>query len=276
MQTPRKTLVTISWDGQHDPLSCVLVDAVPDFEILLFDYSGSKESGTTFNAKGLRVELLSCATECKGDIFQAVGSYLSASQACHEYVGLIDDDIVISISDINRALHLARVRQLDVFSPVLTHDSNYSHSWMLQQPHRAVREVEWVEVMMPFYRGEVFLAARPFAQGFVSSWGFDAYLFPMIQKMLGMTRCGLIDAVAASHFRPVSSHDKIFKSGMNAFEEAAAVKRLCMEYIQSRYPDWLDSDWFDRIYIRKRIYTRWQHYVYQLGRPIKRWLEKSA
>ncbi len=271
-----KSLVLFSWDGKVEPIPYVLKDAEPDFDILLFDYSGCAIYPDDFSVGGVSPRFLSVATECKGDIFQALISYLEKSASTPEYVGLIDDDILISIADINRALHLTKAKNLDVFSPVLTHDSNYSHSWMLQQPHRAVRDVAWVEVMMPFYKHEIILAARPFVQGYSSSWGFDAYIFPLVQKMLGMSRCGLIDAVAASHFRPVSSHGKIFKNGLNAFEEAAKIKDSCKEYIRKHHADWLATDWFDRIYVRKRIYSRWQQHLYQLGKPIKRWLEKSA
>lgn len=271
-----KSLVLFSWDGKIDPMPCVLQDAEPDFDILLFDYSGSGFIPGDFSVGSVFPEFLSMSTECKGDIFQALIAYLKSNGSTPEYVGLIDDDILISVADINRALHMAKAKNLDVFSPVLTHDSNYSHSWMLQQPHRAVREVAWVEVMMPFYKREIILAASPFVQGYSSSWGFDAYVFPLIQKMLGMNRCGLIDSVAASHFRPVSSHGKVFKNGLNAFEEAAEIKDFCKEYIRNHHADWLSTDWFDRIYVRKRVYTRWQQHLYQLGKPIKRWLEKSA
>jgi hypothetical protein len=271
-----KSLVLFSWDGKSPLMPCVLKDAEPFFDILLFDYSGVATIPEGFSVNGVFPEFLSLSTECKGDIFQALIDRLERSNVAPEYVGLIDDDILISIADINRALHLAKAKNLDIFSPVLTHDSNYSHSWMLQQPHRTVRDVAWVEVMMPFYKREIILAAKPFVKGYSSSWGFDAYVFPLIQKMLGMNRCGLIDAVAASHFRPVSSHGKVFKNGLNAFEEAAKIKESCKEYIRKHHADWLTTDWFDRIYVRKRVYTRWQQHLYQLGKPIKRWLEKSA
>ena len=205
-------LVMISWDGVGEHLPCILVDGKPAFDILMIDYSGKSEENPFFKTKGLNITLLSCATECKGDLFQLVGNYLEKTSLVPEYVGLLDDDIHISINDINKSLHLARARKLDLFSPALTHDSEFSHRWMLQQPHRAVREVDWVEVMMPFYSADIFMTARPFFHGFVTSWGFDKYLFPMIQRILQKDRCGLIDAVSASHFRPVTSQLKIYRN----------------------------------------------------------------
>lgn len=271
-----RPIVMISWDGVGDLLPCLLVDAIPDFEILLIDYSGKNKDASSFLAKGLLTCLLSRETQCKGDIFQVVGEYINGNNLCPEYVGMIDDDIVISISDINKVLHLARIRKLDVFSPVLTHDSEFSHRWMLQQSHSAVREVDWVEVMMPFYRGEIFMVARPFFEGFVTSWGFDKYLFPMVQKMTGMNRCGLIDAVAASHFRPVTSQLKTYRNGLTAVQEMEKIKILCCDYIEQHHADWLKTEWFHKTYLVKNVHTRFQKHLYRLGRPIKKWLERSV
>lgn len=271
-----RTLVMISWDGSDQIMPCLLLDATPNFNILLVDYSGKSISNPEFSAKGINVSLLSESTQCKGDIFQLVGDYLIRNSLIPEYIGMIDDDIVISVSDINKALHLARIKKLDIFSPTLTHDSEFSHRWMLQRPHRAVREVDWVEVMMPFYKPEIFMAAHPFFKGFISSWGFDKYLFPMIQKILGKSQCGLIDSVAASHYRPVTSQLKVYRNGLTAAQEMEKIKTTCIDYIQKHHPTWIDSKWFQKIYIRKSIHTRFQKHLYRLGRPIKRWLEKSA
>jgi hypothetical protein len=266
----------ISWDGIGEHLPCILVDAKPDFDILIIDYSGKSKDNPKFNAKGLPASLLSRVTQCKGDLFQVVGDYLEENSLLPEYIGMLDDDIVISIADINKALHLAKIKKLDIFSPVLTHDSEFSHRWMLQQPHRAIREVDWVEVMMPFYRAEIFMAARPFFQGFVTSWGFDKYLFPMIQKILEKPHCGLIDIVSASHFRPVTSQLKVYRNGLTAAQEMQNMKKLCIDYIKCNHADLIKTEWFDKFYTRKNIQTRMQKNLYRLGRPIKQWLERSA
>lgn len=276
LQDESRSLVLVSWDGLSRPLSSLLIDARPNFDILIFDYSGGNKNSQNFAVDGLSASLISVKTECKGDIYQEFAKYINSNKLLPYYVGLIDDDVVLSVSDLNRVLHLAVLKRLDVFSPTLTHDSNYSHSWMLQRPHRTVREVDWVEVMMPFYRREIFLAASGYFSGFSTSWGFDAYLFPMIQREINMPRCGLVDAVAALHFRPVSSHNKIYRSGMTAFEEAAAVKRKCIDHIAKNHPEWMSTEWYDRIYVRKRVYSAFQKFIYQLGRPIKQWLEKSG
>ena len=102
----------------------------------------------------------------------------------------------------------------------LMHDSHYTHRWMLTQPHRLFRPVDWVEVMMPFYRGDLFLAAREHMVGNVSSWGLDKYLWPTLQQLRGQTRTALIDAVTASHRNAMRSKPSPFSSN-----SAACLKR---------------------------------------------------
>ncbi|HEY6870148.1 MAG TPA: hypothetical protein VI199_10375, partial [Novosphingobium sp.] len=58
-------LVVYAWNGQEPPLACVRQDVTPDFDLLLFDYSGRA-------AAPAGRALLSCATECKGEIYREV------------------------------------------------------------------------------------------------------------------------------------------------------------------------------------------------------------
>lgn len=275
------SIVLISWDGKSEPLSHIFIDAPPNFDLILFDYSGIHPSGQltslTRNNFSLTATVISKKTECKGDIFQALGDYIKHySISSSAYISLIDDDVLISISDINRALHIAKVSKLDVFSPVLTHDSFFSHRWMLQQPHISIRSVKWVEVMCPFYKFDIFLAATPYFKGYTSSWGFDKFLFPTIQQIFNRNNTALLDCIAATHLRPITSQEKRFNNGFTAAEEMAAVKNLCIRLIKEMKPDLINTDWFKSIFVQKNHYSYWEKHLYQLGRPIKRWLAKSA
>lgn len=275
-----KVVVLISWDGKSQPLFCAHIDCLPNFDLILFDYSGKSKSKEVKviqqGAYTINAEVVSECTECKGDIFQALGKHFINEKELPEYIGVLDDDIVIAVSDINRAIHCAKVKNLDVFSPTLTHDSEFSHRWMLQQPHILVREVDWVEVMMPFYRGDLLMVAAPFFTGFSTSWGFDKFLFPMLQKLTGATRCGLIDAVAGSHFRPVTSQTKTYKNGLTASQEMAEMKKICIDFLHKNHADLTKTKWFDRLFIQKNVYTRTQKNIYRIGRPIKQWLARST
>lgn len=273
-ESAQRPLLLVSWHGGQPPLPCLHLDAPAQFDWLLFDYTGQQATGRQ-EVLGLPVQVLSEATECKGDIFQALCHWLHAENRCPEYVGLIDDDVWIAVSDINRALHLARCEGLDVFSPTLMHDSHYTHRWTLSQPNRLFRAVDWVEVMMPFYRGDLFLAAREHLAGNVSSWGLDKYLWPTLQQLRGQTRTALIDAVQASHRRPITSGLKTYRNGRTAFEELAAMRALC-EQLLAGQPSLRGSDWYRRIYRQRHVRTRWQQLSAALGRPLRRWLEQST
>jgi hypothetical protein len=269
-----RPLVLVSWHGAQRPLPCLHLDAAAQFDWLLFDYTGRQPCGLR-EVAGLQVQVLSEATECKGDIFNALCAWLHDEQRRPEYVGLIDDDVWIGVSDLNRALHLARCEGLDLFSPTLMHDSHYTHRWMLAQPERLFREVDWVEVMMPFYRGDLFLAAREHLRGNISSWGMDKYLWPTLQQLRGQTRTALIDAVRASHRRPITSGLKTYRNGRTAFDELQSMRELSLRLLASQ-PDLLRSDWYRRIFEQRHVRTRSQQLWAALGRPLRRWLEQST
>ena len=217
--------VLVSWNGREPPLQRLLLDVPPQFELIVFDYSG--QAGVSGSAvPGLpahvQASLLSERTECKGDIYQALARHLlrrrseQGEQALPAYVGLIDDDVMLSTHDIHRLLHIGRCQGLHCFSASLSHDSEYTHRWMLHVPHVQWREAPWVEVMMPFYDTRLFLAAAPHFEGYVSSWGVDKYLFPTVQKLEGLGRTGIVDAVMASHIRPITSGSGSFRNGKTA------------------------------------------------------------
>nr|WP_316644326.1 hypothetical protein [uncultured Roseateles sp.] len=275
IENSNQPLVLVSWDGKSQPLLCLHLDAKPQFSVVLFDFSGTC-SQTELTVQDLRCQVLSGATECKGEIYQALAAHLAAAPTLPEYVSLIDDDIIIGVSDINRALHLARATGLDVFSPCLSHDSHYTHRWTLQQGQSMAYPVDWVEVMMPFYRGPLFMAGAPHYEGNVSSWGIDKYLVPTLQKLMGMERTAILNAVVASHVRPVTSGQKTYRNGRTAAMESAALKAACIALIEREQPELKHSDWYRRIFVQRHSRSAWQRLVYGLGRPIRRWLERST
>ena len=272
---PGRPMVLVSWDGSSTPWAMIHLDAAAAFDWVLFDYSGRAQPEVV-TWRGQQAQVLSGSTECKGEIYQALGAWLQTRAQTPEYIALIDDDILLGVSDINRILHLARVEGLDVFSPVLTHDSRYTHRWSLQQPHRLFREVDWVEVMMPFYRGSVFVAAAAHFEGNVSSWGIDKYLMPTVQQLTQCTRTALVDAVVASHRREVTSGTKRYRHGLTAGQEREAMKQRCLALVQSHAPHLLDSAWFHRVFEQRHVRTRWQQLRAALGRPLRRWLDSST
>ena len=275
MSLEGRPLVLVSWNGREPPLRCVLADTAPQFDLLLFDYSGTHLAGLA-PPHPLAGGLLAQRTECKGEIYQALARHLLATRRRPRFVGLIDDDVVLSVADLNRLLHLAGCHDLHAFSASLSHDSEYTHRWSLTQPHRVLREVDWVEVMMPFYRGELFLAGAPHYDGNVSSWGIDRYLIPTLQQLDGMTRTAIVDAVMVSHVRPVTSGRAVYRNGLTAAQEAQRMKDLSLRLIDERAPQLRGTPWFHRTFERRHTRSRWEQIASGLGRPIRRWLDRST
>lgn len=281
----RRPAVLVSWDGESLPLALVHQDAPPEFDWILFDYTGRQASGAR-TLRGQPMTVLAAKTECKGEIFKHLSDHLAATAASAataeadgpwpEYVGIIDDDILISVAQINTALHLARCERLDVFSPSLSHDSPYSHQWMRHQPNRIYREVDWVEVMMPFYRGDLFMAARAYYQDNISSWGLDRFLIPALQQLRGQTRTALLDAVMASHRRPVTSGGKVYRNGRTAWQERQILRQASLALIAREAPALRESPWYHRTFVQRETPNKWIRWKRRAARVVAAWLDESS
>ena len=273
MSAPPRVL--FSWDGSETPLRLLEVDAVPAFEIVLFDYSGRHAAGpATWGS--LAGECMAGATECKGEIYSQLAAWLAARGELPEYVGLIDDDVLLSVSGINRALHIARCTGLDAFSPALRHDSVYSHRWTLHRSHRLFHAVPWVEVMMPFYRGALFAAGANHYAGNVSSWGIDKYLMPTLQKLMQLPATAIVDAVQASHLRPISSGRKVYHNGLTASQEAERMRAHCQELLRERAPALIGTTWFRQTFEQRHATGPAARLGTGVGRRLREWLDRST
>jgi hypothetical protein len=243
MDKPRP-LVLISWDGKSQPLACLDCDAEPAFDVLLFDYSGSDAAAATpIPVK----QILRVKTECKGQIFAAFLDYLRGNND-HDYVALIDDDISVAVSALNGAIAIAREHSLDSFSLSLEPDSHINHRQFVQRPASTLRWTPWVEVMMPFYRRDLFVAAGEFYRNSISSYGLDQFAIPLMGKLTGMNRVAIIDAYAAGHYRPVTSDACTFSNGLTAKQERVKIWHDCLKIVRTQHPELLATRWFYRTF----------------------------
>jgi len=182
-----KSIIVVTWDGKSQPLSHILDDGSRNFDLLLYDYSGQANTGIAASVEP--TFLLSKKSECKGDVLQNVYSFLQTIEtSTYEYIGLLDDDLYFSNSDLNKLLFIANLEKLDVFQASLTHDSYYHHRQFIHKPGYLVQDTWWVEIMAPFYRMEVFLEAGPLLKHSISGTGVDVYLIPTIQRLIGKTK----------------------------------------------------------------------------------------
>lgn len=237
----QRDLVVIAWDGQGAPHELVHFDRPAGFDLLTFDYSGKAEPPAP---RAERHYYRSSKAEGKGQVLQAVAEFLDETGEHYRYVGVIDDDILIRVSDIEYLLHVGRCFDLDVFAPALVADAFYSHTHTLRRGRRLVRPVPWIEVMMPFYKAEVFELAAPFFASSMSAWGVDKYVFPLVQKIGGKERTAIVDAVLASHVRPLRSGSKVHSNGLDPYQEMELVRNRCVAYLATNRPELVETPWF--------------------------------
>jgi hypothetical protein len=232
-------LVVYAWNGRGKPLDLVRQDEAPGFDLLLFDYSG-----TVTAAEVAGFPVLSRQTECKGEIYRDVHGHVSTTPARWDHVGLIDDDIELAWSDLNRLLTIARAEGLDSFQAALTADSFHAHHWLIARPGQTLRPLPWVEVMMPFYRTALFLAGGPYYARSISSYGLDQFVLPALQKLTGMDKVAIVDAVVVRHTRPITSDDKTFANGLTAHQERLLQWRMARAQVAAERPDLVGTRWY--------------------------------
>ena len=260
----KKPVVVFAWNGYSTPFQHINWNAIPSFEVILFNYSGNGQQpvlpdNCTYD------ELLNIKTEFKGSLINEVYKHFSTNN-CINYVGFIDDDLAISISGINQLFEIAYREQFDAFQPATTKESYISHHFTIQKTNTVFELVDWVEIMCPFYRKELFDAAAEFYATCISSYGIDNYAIPYFQKILGLNKTAVIHAVPVTHLKPVTDGDKIFSNGLTARQEGEIIRTEILRKIKSDNRNLFDIPFLKRVY-EYRIFR-----YNKFKRDIKRWI----
>jgi hypothetical protein len=230
-------LVLISWDGQEPPLQRLQRDADPDFRLLLFDYSGQGRLPQNLPAPSL---WLSQATACKGEILAVLAPHLRSQAQQYRFIGLIDDDISISVAQINAALQLAANLGSISFSPALHPDDGGFLPHMVARGEQPWRRVAWVELKMSFVRSDLFLAAAPFYPLAYSGYGIDCFIHPYLAQVLNLPgEIHVFDQIVVRDCRPHRSGQLTFPNGLTGLEEAQRLHRICLRHLALNRPDLL-------------------------------------
>ncbi len=170
-----KSIIAITWDGKSQPYQYVHFDKIEKFDWLLYDYSGNAES--TNQTFPIPKYFISIKSECKGDVINNIFNYLLENKIKNfPYIGLIDDDIFLTTSDLNKLLFIAELEKLDVFQASLSHDSYFHHRQFVNKPGYIIQKTDWVEIMAPFYSNEVFFESGKYFNKSISGTGIDVYL----------------------------------------------------------------------------------------------------
>ena len=247
-----KSIIVVSWDGLNAPLYYLLQDTTPNFDLFIFDYSGNNNQDQ-LNSLSIKY-YHSQKTECKGDILQSIYNYcISNNLSDFKYIGLLDDDICISISDLNKLLFTASIENLDVFQASLTHDSYYHHRQFIHKPGYQILLTDWVEIMAPFYTNAVFFEAGKDFTKSISGTGIDVYLIPTIQILLGKTKTAVVHTVQMKHCRPIRTDNRVFSNGKTNLIEIIELQKYCLSIIQNNFTKF-DQAFINRVIKRKYVY----------------------
>jgi len=255
-----RDIVVVAWDGQHTPLVHIDFDETPRFHLLLFDYAG-KGGQPNFSAGKRADEVLSISTEFKGKLIEAVCRHVKDLD--YRYIGLLDDDQAIAVSGINKLLKLAEEYHADVFHPAIDSKSFYSHAIFLQRPEAGMESVDWIEIMAPFLRKEVFEAGLEFYENNISSYGIDRFVFPYLQRKLGKNNTYLVHDAAIRHLKPVTDGSRRFSNGLDARQEGELTRAAVLSKIKTEGIRFTPHE-MRRIYQYRQI--RWQKLSYDVKR----------
>jgi len=240
MKQLKPSLVVITWDGNSDPLEYIYQDSTilhEHFDLLIFDYSGKDNSiELNYFQKTTQCKYLSFATECKGQIINHLYNYLKKDNLSirYQYIGILDDDLLISISDINKLLFIAHAEKLDVFQPSLSHDSYYDNRQFINKQGYIILPAPWVEVMCPFYSLDVFMAFAPYCTNNISGTGLDVYLVPTIQYILGKNNTAVIHAVQLKHCRPIRTGRRVFSNQKTSVQEIQEMQQISIQLLKNK------------------------------------------
>jgi len=224
-----KDILVVAWNGKDTPLSYIQFDQEPRFQLWLFNYSGNQATPVLPAEK--KVDgVFSYQTEFKGQLLERLCEAVLTFD--YRYIGIMDDDHEISVAGINRLLEIAEQENADSFQPSITHNSYYSHKCFLQKPGAAPEEMCWLEIMAPFMRKKIFEAAQPFYPGVISSYGIDRYVYPYLQRKMGLNKKLLIHEVALRHIKPVTPGSRVLSSGLDALQECELVRKDILNRIK--------------------------------------------
>jgi len=119
---------------------------------------------------------------------------------CYDRIALVDDDLAIDAATMNACFDIGKAEEFLIWQPALSWDSHITYAGLLRNPLLAWREVNFIEMMCPFFSAAYLRAVLPlFGLGFES--GVDLIWCSMTEAPRG--RFAVIDKLAVRHTRPV-------------------------------------------------------------------------
>lgn len=133
-----------------------------------------------------------------GAVFEAHAELISR----YAYVAVFDDDLSISAAALLQLFEIADAHDLKIAQPSLTHDSYFTYAGLLHNPAYRLRYVNYIEMMCPVFRADVFREIQPlYDMGYES--GIDLIWCNLVAT--SPQDFAVIDDVCVRHTRPVGT-----------------------------------------------------------------------
>lgn len=124
----------------------------------------------------------------------------------YQKIALLDDDLEITTSALNKCFELGAKRNLSIWQPAFSWDSYVSYAGSLANPCFEMRFVNFVEMGCPFFSTDLLKHMLPlFALGF--EFGIDL-IWCSIAKEQGR-QCAVVDQCVIRHPRPVGGQREL-------------------------------------------------------------------
>ena len=124
----------------------------------------------------------------------------------YEYIGFLDDDLLITRDAINKSLHIASGLEAKIFQLSVDKNSDCSYNILYQNPDLMFSETNFVEVMAPFIHTSILPIIEKFWDKYDinTGWGFDSILCNFVgEKALVIHNHSMIHPK-----KPVSDYNK--------------------------------------------------------------------
>jgi len=141
--------------------------------------------------------------------------YPTLARILHEHPDLVerythfwlpDEDLITDTTSINRLFDYARIWQLALSQPALTHDSYQTWPLLLHNPRYELRFTRFVEVMAPLFDRAALQTCLPTFTESQTGFGLDLVWSSLLQAR-GERAIAIIDAAQICHSRPVGGGD---------------------------------------------------------------------
>lgn len=147
----------------------------------------------------------------------------------YEYIGFLDDDLLITRDAVNKSLQLASGLDAKIFQLSVDRDSDCSYNILYQNPDLAFSETNFVEIMGPFIHTSILPTIEKFWDKYDinTGWGFDSVLCNIVgEKALVIHNQCMIHPK-----KPVSDYDK-----SNALAEShLALNTIYPQFMKEEY-----------------------------------------